>query len=88
MVRQVLLPDGSRRKATSSENSQFDSWNATRVDGGLPPWVPMGDRHRVQNVGGDDFQRQTRDIREWADEYCASKKYLKEFIFKKVIHPS
>jgi hypothetical protein len=34
-----------------------------------------------------DGLRSSKTLREWADDYCASPKYLKEFVYEKVSHP-
>ena len=50
---------------------------------GLPPWV------RTDGSGAhfDEFDglRSSKTLRQWADEYCASPKKMKEFVYKKVL---
>lgn len=95
MVREVELPPNEtlvlgkhRKKATRSEVRMFKAWEDERRVKGLPPWIERQSyRHgnnsamALQESGG---LRSSKTLRGWADEYCASKKYLKEFTYQKV----
>ncbi|KAG8874476.1 hypothetical protein FRB97_005882 [Tulasnella sp. 331] len=39
-----------------------------------------------QTFHDSDLQIPSQNLRQWADEYCASKKMLKEFTFEKIVH--
>jgi hypothetical protein len=77
MVRQVQAPEG-RRKATKEETLSFKAWEHERTEKGFPPWASRDgnqDLHVLQS---------SQTLRQWADEYCSSPKYLKEFVYEKV----
>ncbi|KAF8642370.1 hypothetical protein AX16_009638 [Volvariella volvacea WC 439] len=79
MVRQVQTPQG-RRKATSEETAAFKEREHLRAERGLPPWVdPDGTDHLL-------VLQSSQTLRQWADEYCASNKLLKEFVYEKFVH--
>jgi hypothetical protein len=97
MVREVetafneaLVLGNARRKATRSEIKMFKAWQDERTERGLPPWV--GSESRWHGHGDSmvmdesDGLRSSKTLRNWADEYCASQKYLKEFTYEKVVH--
>lgn len=77
MVRQVQRPEG-RRKATKEEIEDFKSWKHERPSKGLPPWAGRDGKD------GLDVLQSSQTLRQWADEYCASPKLLKEFVYEKV----
>ena len=81
MVRQVDLADG-RRKATSQEKKAFDEWKKQRDAKGLPPWV--GSELWLAGTGQANVLGSSKTLRQWADDYCESHKYLKEFVYEKV----
>lgn len=58
-------------------------WEEKRNALGLPPWIREADI----DINHDhlDGLRSSKTLRQWADEYCASPKYLKEFVYKKVL---
>lgn len=76
MVRQVQAPQG-RRKA-KEETSSFKAREYERAEKGLPPWAR---RDGNQDL---DVLQSSQTLRQWADEYCSSPKYLKEFVYEKV----
>ncbi|TFK77125.1 hypothetical protein BDN72DRAFT_890898 [Pluteus cervinus] len=79
MVRQVQAPQG-RRKATKEEIKSFKAREHYRHDKGLPPWIdPDGTDHLA-------VLQSSQTLRQWADEYCASPKILKEFLYEKFVH--
>ncbi|KAG5639220.1 hypothetical protein H0H81_005294 [Sphagnurus paluster] len=79
MVRQVQHPDG-RRKATKEETASFKAWEHQRAENGYPPWARR-DGSEYLNV-----LQSSQTLRQWADEYCSSPKYLKEFVYEKFVH--
>lgn len=81
----------TRRAATKDEIKQSKiRQNETKMRG-LPPWAGL---ESINTCDGDVDSQQTsvlkssRTLRQWADEYCASNKLLKEFTYEKVhTHP-
>ncbi|PPQ99605.1 hypothetical protein CVT24_005181 [Panaeolus cyanescens] len=95
MVREVettlpyLTHEKGRRKAKRKDVNAYKDWEKKRNAMGLPPWVMEADViAAVEGLGAprEDGLRSSKTIRDWADEYCASPKYLKEFVFEKVIY--
>lgn len=94
MVREVelepteeLIYGAHRRTATNSEIKMFQTWADERRRRGLPPWAPREQWLEYGNsipLHTDGGLRSSKTLRSWADEYCASKKYLKEFTYEKV----
>ncbi|KDQ56853.1 hypothetical protein JAAARDRAFT_207890 [Jaapia argillacea MUCL 33604] len=85
MVRQVDSPNG-RRKAIKEEKEDAETWEKERYDRGLPPWVGSGWREGVAGFDDGVLMKSSRSVRQWADEYCASGKLLKEFTYHKVVY--
>lgn len=81
-----------RRKATGKERRNTKAWREERESGGLPPWVAPSTTATGMNEISNPEMDPTRTnvllssktLREWADEYCASKQKLKEFTYEKV----
>ncbi|KAF7347856.1 hypothetical protein MVEN_01543200 [Mycena venus] len=82
MVREVDSPEG-KRKATRAESKLFKSWVGDRTARGLPPWVTSPETFQENMSTGAIVLKSSRTLRQWADEYCASPKYLKEFTYEK-----
>lgn len=87
MVRQTTMPWGKPRKSTRRENKAFKNWLRNNYLNGLPPWV--SGPHAWKSLLPDEEQahatlRSSPTIREWADQYTASDKIMKEFVFEKV----
>ena len=83
-----------RREATSEEIKSAKAWRKERRARGLPPWVGPGMSLERWNVVGPEVDpsqtsvlKSSKTLRQWADEYCASKKHLKEFTYERVCHP-
>ena len=81
----------SRRKAKKQEKKSSKAWSEERRTRGLPPWVGPGTLSMSatsRNPDMDPFKstvlKSSKTLREWADEYCASNKRLKEFTYEKV----
>lgn len=93
---EALLENGRRRrwKASGGEKKQAKAWQAERSMRGLPPWVgsqsglppPIGGvcNRSNANMFQTDVLKSSMTVRQWADEYCASTKMLKEFTYMKV----
>jgi hypothetical protein len=77
-----------RRKATKHEIKLFKAWQDERTERGLPPWAENESRWygHADSMPMDEISglRSSITLRNWADEYCASQKYLKEFTYQKV----
>ncbi|THH34005.1 hypothetical protein EUX98_g135 [Antrodiella citrinella] len=86
----------TRRKAVKTELKSAKTWKVSRWQRGLPPWVGPGSVLPGELVVGAagahastaeaNVLKSSKTLREWADEYCASDKWLKEFTYEKVIH--
>ncbi|KAI0756940.1 hypothetical protein C8Q80DRAFT_1131215 [Daedaleopsis nitida] len=84
------LPPG-RRKATKAERNAAQERKKMRRAAGLPPWVAVTPEIWLQNSVAPPPDRamvlgSSKTLREWADEYCASDKLLKEFTYTKVVY--
>lgn len=86
MVREVEMPlAAGKRTATRKEIKEYKAFVAQRKAHGLPPWV--ADLNIVWTEGvseQDHVLKSSKSLRQWADEYCASPKYLKEFVYDQV----
>ncbi|KDQ63577.1 hypothetical protein JAAARDRAFT_29599 [Jaapia argillacea MUCL 33604] len=85
MVRQVETSEG-RRTATREERKGFKAWLKERIGRGLPPWIPQNSLVSGDPLGNAEVLKSSKTLRQWADEYCASPKYLKEFTYEKVVY--
>ncbi|KAG7099109.1 hypothetical protein E1B28_000982 [Marasmius oreades] len=86
MYREIEQHAGKRR-SRRAENKAFDKWTRYRENSGLPPWVsdsPQGPH--VDPLLPSNALKSSKTVRQWADEYCASPKHLKEFTYRKVIY--
>lgn len=76
-----------KRKAQKSERKAAKAWDIERTRRGFPPWIGSDyawreDQPYVMQANG--VLRSSWTLRQWADDYCASRKYLKEFNYQKV----
>jgi hypothetical protein len=87
MHREVGQP-GQITKADRSTKKRFKAWLAGRGRRGLPPWVgPQNDRpegYATFGTGSADVLKSSWTLRQWADNYCQSRKIFKEFKYEKV----
>jgi hypothetical protein len=87
MSREVGLP-GDTIKADSDARKQFKAWRVERHRHGLPPWVRPDDGRREGSnsfrTGNTDALKSSWTLRQWADNYCQSRKIFKEFVYEKV----
>lgn len=93
MVREVELPGpaSGKRKAKRVERKAYKAWVEQRNAIGYPPWVD-GVNGWIDGMPDEtNSLKSSKTVRQWADEYCASPKYLKEFVYEKVctsaVHP-
>lgn len=86
-----------RRRAMEEEEDAADAWDEDCTAHGLPPWAARpgtDDSSAHDNGEGKSMLLSSRSLREWADEYCASNRVLKEFVYTKArrlrpsTHPS
>jgi hypothetical protein len=87
-VRRVEEQDGislQKRAATWKEGKAIDRLRKYRVDNGVPLWIQMEECATImyRRPNGPVY-RSSRIVRQWADDYCASDKLLKEFVYEKV----
>jgi hypothetical protein len=81
-----------RKKATRKEAKRYLEWVRKRQQLGFPPWMREEEEGLHVDGGIQSFEensvslRSSKTLRQWADEYCASPKYLKEFVYQKVLH--
>lgn len=80
----------TRRKTPRNQVEQYKNWVKRRTELGYPPWVreegvdnELVDPSLLPHFNG---LRSSKTIREWADDYCASPKYMKEFVYEKVLY--
>jgi len=83
-----FLPVGSshRKKATRDDVRRYLEWTRKRRQMGYPPWMRQQEEASLIDGSIDEALslRSSKTLRQWADEYCASPKYLKEFVYQKV----
>ncbi|KAH8100670.1 hypothetical protein BXZ70DRAFT_1008159 [Cristinia sonorae] len=86
-----------RRKAVKQEIKSAKQWKTSRWERGLPPWIGPGSvamtasgvtgaASAIGTTAEANVLKSSKTLREWADEYCASDKWLKEFTYEKVIY--
>ncbi|KAL6309929.1 hypothetical protein BKA93DRAFT_756836 [Sparassis latifolia] len=82
----------TRRHSTRRETKLAKASQAERASKGLPPWATLqlgSNRNDSSNlpIGAQQAQvlKSSRTLRQWADEYCASDKLLKEFTYEKTV---
>ncbi|EIW86750.1 hypothetical protein CONPUDRAFT_23890, partial [Coniophora puteana RWD-64-598 SS2] len=86
MFLEVGIED-TKRRAKRSERKLAKAWQAERTGKGLPPWVAMDftSDHANPSQPNTVF-RSSWTLRQWADDYCTSQKYLKEFDYEKLVY--
>lgn len=83
-------PIGETRmmKPSRRERKGYKLWCKERIRKGLPPWIgsyshnPLSSRRAPPE--GEIQLKSSRTVRQWCDDYCASNKILKEFVYTKV----
>lgn len=78
-----------KRRATRAERKAAKSWDDERSRRGFPPWIGSSytcrqDQPSVMHT--DSVLQSSWTLRRWADDYCSSSKYLKEFNYQKVVY--
>ncbi|KAG6911982.1 hypothetical protein DXG01_000230 [Tephrocybe rancida] len=78
---------GHTQKARRSVEKAYVKWIEERTARGYPPWALSTDGWTEETVDdGVSALKSSKSLRQWADEYCASQKYLKEFVYDKVLY--
>ena len=76
------------RKPGRKERKGYKLWCKERDSKGLPPWIGSYSRNpllpRNAPPEGEIQLKSSRTVRQWCDDYCASDKLLKEFVYTKV----
>lgn len=78
-----------RRKATRAERKAARSWDDECSRRGFPPWISSSYTWRQEQpsvMHTDSVLQSSWTLRRWADDYCSSSKYLKEFDYHKVVY--
>jgi len=92
MGRETGLP-GNTSKADSHAKKRFKAWREERHRRGLPLWVGPNDTSNgptsfqtsaAQHPHSTDVLKSSWTLRQWADNYCQSRKIFKEFAYEKV----
>ncbi|KAG6336679.1 hypothetical protein ID866_2426 [Astraeus odoratus] len=88
MFREVGVDD-QKRKATRAERKAADAWEDERARRGFPPWIGSDytwreDQPAIMHI--DSVLKSSWTVRRWADDFCSSGKYLKEFDYEKVVY--
>lgn len=60
------------------------TWTEAQRNFGLPPWLTPDGADPLVLPDTTRTLASSKSLRAWADEYCASPKRLKEFVFTKV----
>ena len=74
-----------KRTATRKETKEYKAFVVQRKASGLPPWVADLNTAWTEGVSAQNHVlKSSKSLRQWADDYCASPKYLKEFVYDQV----
>ncbi|KAH7925184.1 hypothetical protein BV22DRAFT_1034293 [Leucogyrophana mollusca] len=88
MFREVGFGE-DKRKARRGEVKAAKAWDSERNNRGFPPWVGSDyawHEDQPHLMHRNSILKSSWSLREWADHYCASRKYLKEFNYHKVVY--
>lgn len=80
---QIESPKG-RRRPNAKERKAYKRWLKDRDSHGLAPWDWEPSPDSGNGVAPTSTLRSSKTLRSWADEYCSSPNYLKEFVYEKV----
>ncbi|KIJ68481.1 hypothetical protein HYDPIDRAFT_81594 [Hydnomerulius pinastri MD-312] len=88
MFREVGI-NGEKRKAKRAETKAAKAWDSERNCRGFPPWIGSDyawreDQPHVMHT--NSVLKSSWTLRQWADDYCSSRKHLKEFEYQKVVY--
>jgi len=81
-----FLPVEPAHQATHNDDRRYLEWTRKRRQMGYPPWMRQQEEASLFDGIIDEAVslRSSKTLRQWADEYCASPKFLKEFVYHKV----
>jgi len=94
MRREMGVP-GETTKADRDTTKLFKAWRVERRKRGLPPWAGPDNAREgrlefmpgpIHHPGRADVLKSSWTLRQWADDYCQSRKIFKEFVYEKVIY--
>ena len=89
MVRETEVQDGfslNRHRSSRKERKAAEKWRLFKEQSGYPPWAQSDNLGENQRPPNNLVTRSSRTFRQWADDYCASDKLLKEFVCEKVVY--
>ncbi|KAK2461935.1 hypothetical protein APHAL10511_006398 [Amanita phalloides] len=88
MVQEIEQPFTGTKHTAKRTGKEYSAWRSERISRGLPPWISKDSWLSQQHGDMDDgtVLKSSKTLRQWADEYCASPKYLKEFKYEKVLY--
>ncbi|KAG9314336.1 hypothetical protein JVU11DRAFT_5128 [Chiua virens] len=88
MFREVGV-SSEKRKAKKAEVKSAKVWDSERESKGFPPWVSSGYAWREDQphiMDGNSVLKSSWTLRQWADDFCSSRRFLKEFEYRKVVY--
>ena len=86
MFREVGV-GGEKRKAEKAELKAAKAWDNERDSRGFPPWISSSYAYRQDQphvLHDSSVLKSSWTFRRWADDYCSSRKFFKEFEYRKV----
>ena len=86
MFREVGVGD-EKRKAERAELKAAKAWDNERDSRGFPPWISSNYAYREDQphvMHDNSVLKSSWTFRQWADDYCSSSKFFKEFEYHKV----
>lgn len=93
LISGIALEGGSplaRRKAAKRDIKAAAACQKEKRARGLPPWAAIDEGTDATHTGllahQSSVLKSSKTLREWADEYCATDKLLKEFTYEKVVY--
>ncbi|KAG6890377.1 hypothetical protein C0992_001967 [Termitomyces sp. T32_za158] len=76
---------GDTQRVKCSVERKYRKWIEERAARGFPPWALSSDGWSEDTIDDGVGLQSSKTVRQWADDYCASHKYLKEFVYEKVV---
>lgn len=86
MFREIGI-GGEKHKAKRAELNAAKAWDKERDSRGFPPWIGSDYAWREDQphvMHDNSVLKSSWTLRQWADDYCSSRKFLKEFEYHKV----
>ncbi|KAF8560332.1 hypothetical protein OG21DRAFT_1502637 [Imleria badia] len=88
MFREVGI-GGEKHKVKRAELDAAKAWEKERDSRGFPPWIGSDYAWREDQphvMHNNSVLKSSWTLRQWADDYCSSRKSLKEFEYHKVVY--